>query len=261
MSVWDSGAGRNKTLIRGVSNPSKIMSETFIEPNGESHAGSYTVQFSTRPVDGTVPDNQNPTVTYATITWAIGGQSIQRIVSVTNGQSVTGVGAGCVVEVMDDTDVLGSVPDPVPNYDVVCTLVPGTRGSSGNPPTYFPNTFIEQPSGGGAATTMTGSAGKLTSNLGGNNQAVIDVPKNAGAISVQVTVGSAAIVTYPLPALDVKVAQVDASGINVKVYTNSDYPSFVPLDPRTTKIVITNNGTVASPEGDAYWGICFGIDG
>ena len=250
MTIYNKGAGRTKQLTRGQAQQTNILSETFTDERGEPRASIYTLQFSRRAVDGSVPHDQNPTVAYATVTWTIGGVQIQRKISIANGQTITGCGEGCVVAVMDDTDVL-PVPDPFPNYIVSVTLTPGSRGSSGNPPLYFPNDFTTFPSD--TDNIGGGSAGKLGF-VGGpvDNKVVIGVPNNIGAVSVQVTVGSS-----DGTATNVRIAQVDASDTNVKVFNNEDYVDFIPLDPRTVDIDITNMSTTT----DCYWGIAFGIDG
>ena len=251
MSIWNKGAGRTQQLTRGSSQSTVMLSESFIDERHEPRASVYTLQFSRRAVDGSVPDDQNPTVTYATITWTIGGVQTQRMISVANGQSLTGCGEGCTVSVIDDTDVLPNVPDTAPNYIVSVTLTPGSRGNNGNPPSYFTNDFTPQPSG--LEVFGGGSAGKLAvSGGGGDNEVVIDVPKQAGVVSVQVTTGSA-----DGSATDVRIAQTDALEKNIKVFNNQDFPDFVPVDPRAVQIAITNMSSTV----ECYWGICFGIDG
>src|SRR5208282_6596788 len=97
------GASGSKFLTRcntALAQATNILSESFLDSAGQSEAGVYTVQFQVVPVSGSVPDtgtggvDVNPTRTRATVNWAIGGNTVQRILSVSNGASLTGVGAG-----------------------------------------------------------------------------------------------------------------------------------------------------------------------
>lgn len=251
MSIWSRGASGNKTLTRGNPGETRMLAEHFQDKDGEARAGVYTIQFSTRPVNGAVPASQNPTSTLATITWTIGGNQIRRQVSVANGQSITGVGAGCTVVVEDTTFVRPSFPDPIPDYVVTATLTPGSRGSSGNPPTYFPANHTTLPSGAqhpeNPASGHLGLAGGIN-----DTAALFEIPMDAGAISVQVTIG-----TDNNDVANVTISQLNAAGSQLKTYNNSNYVGFVPLDPQAVAVQITNESTTVQP----YFGLCFGIDG
>ena len=272
VSIWSKGASANKTLTRGSSTPTQMLSETFLE-NGvapavpdasaddgsvtassgspQAKAGVYTVQFSTRPLNGIVPDTVNPTITYANITWAVGGNQIQRTVSVANGVSVTGVGSGCVVSVYDATTVAPG--DPIPQYEVVATLSPGSRGSSGNPPLYYPDSYLASPS----ATVGIGASGTLADiGTGGDNQVEVLVPPNAGAISVQVTTGTLDGSTPNV----IIYQEIGIGGTIKRLYNNSTYPGFVPLDPDATAVGIENL-TTGAKGANVFWGLAFGVDG
>lgn len=249
MSIWSKGSGRSKQLTRGVATPSVILTENFQDADGQEKASVYTVQFSTRPVSGTVPVGQAPTLTKATITWTIGGIQIQRIISIANGAAITGVGAGCSVSCHDATVLLPGV-DPNPDYIVSVTLTPGSRGTSSNPPTDYPTSYLSNPSG----TEVLGfSSGELNFvGSGGDTQAVIAVPQNAGVVSVQVTIGS-----VDGTATQATIGLIDLNGVQLRKYSNQDYPGFVPIDPQTTSIVIANHSSSAQ----CFWGLAFGIDG
>jgi len=254
VSIWSKGTGRNQIMTRGNSAPTTVLSETFTDPEThEARASVYTLQFSFQPIGNangaSPPPTQNPTVCYATITWMIDGNQIQRMVSVANGQSIAGCASACTVSLSDDTDVLAG-GDPVPQYNVTVTLTPGSRGSNQIGPTWFPNDYEQLPSG--FQNTGGGASGVLQSTAGGDFEVNIVFPEGSGLTSVQVTLG-----TLDGSAVNAVIRQVSHSGANVKVYDDANYYSFVPLDPRTRGIKITN----LSSSTQCYWGICFGVDG
>jgi hypothetical protein len=260
MSIYNRGTGRNKTLTRGQNSPTVILNENFVDEKGTERASVYTLQFSRRPVDGQVPSTQFPTITFATVTWTIDGNQIQRIISVANGQSLTGGGAGCTVSVNDATYVNPAQPDPIPQYVVTVTLTPGSRGTAGNPPLYFPSNHTTFPSN--TQHPQNGSAGRLHPFVAGppflpanDNIAYFPIPKTSGCNSVQVTVGADTAADELLS--DVLIQQVDVTGNIVKSYNNNDYTGFVPIDPRADSIQITNLSTSIY----TWYGIAFGIDG
>ena len=192
MSIWSKGAGRNQVLTRGNASPSTALSEHFTNPaTGEARAAVYTLQFAFSPIGNvngnSVPTTQNPTVCYATITWTIDGNRIQRMVSIANGQSIAGCGSAVVVSLVDDTDVLPG-GDPVPQYNVTVTLTPGSRGSNQLGPTWFPNDYEKLPSG--TEVNGGGSSGLLDVSGGGDNEVNIVFPEGSGLTSVQVTLGT-----------------------------------------------------------------------
>lgn len=236
--VNERGSAKSLVLTRGQFQP-KSCGNAIWEP-----AGVYTVQFSSIP-QGTsaLPQNDAPTITLAIVKWTVDGNDIQRIVTVANGVSLAGVGAGATIQVYDATDLAGSIsPDPFPQYMVTVTISPGTRGSSVNPPVYFP--AIKDPN------TGVPSSGQLTPI---SFLANIPVPPNAGVISVQVTAGPVIFGVTPF----LMVYQLAPDGTILKQYNALAYPEWVPLDPAANRILLQN----MDPANTCSYGIGFGVDG
>jgi hypothetical protein len=74
---------------------------------------------------------------YAEIRWIAGGVPVRRLVSITSGTQITGVGEYVSVQIWDATTPEDE--DPYPTYPVTVLVAPGTRGSSDSPPTWLPN--------------------------------------------------------------------------------------------------------------------------
>lgn len=78
----------------------------------------------------------------AKITWSVEGNAVERIVSVRNGLSITGVGEHVVVEVFDDSRSLtvGGAILPINRveYQIAINIAPGTRGAALIGPTIIP---------------------------------------------------------------------------------------------------------------------------
>ena len=245
----DRGASGTKQLKRGDGTISTILTESFLEANGSSVASVYTLQFAltSKPIPPGSP-LEPATRAYAIVTWSIGGNQIIRKISISNGATITGVGAGCSVQVYDATGQATNPPltgaDPVPYYDVIVTLTPGSRGESSVPPVYYP----------------IPSAGLLPINPGTGTVpiSVTKIPVNAGATSVAVTgFGAAAIPTEATVTQYCGDFAAGGSGAVVKQYRVVDYPGFVPLDPTATEVLIDNPSTANT----LNWSIVFGIDG
>ncbi len=246
------GSSKAVVLRRGVSTIVACGNYHFFEnvEKAGSHyevekvpqAGSYLVQFETTPNGGVVPGTNSvgqpvfPTSTYAIVRWTIGGNDIQRILSVSNGASLEGVGEGVTIQLFDATVAPAPGGDPVPLYTVTATVSPGVRGSNANPPIYSP----------------LPSNGALTVSGGAKPSQLFPVPLQAGAVSAQVVVWGDA--THPP---DVAVFQLTAGGGVVRVYNPTDYPGFVPLDPTCTSLQVINGSATVQ----AFVGVAFGIDG
>jgi hypothetical protein len=237
-SVAERGSAKSIVLTRGQSTIASLGNQTW-EP-----AASYTVQFSIIPSSQFPPQRAGhliaPTICYAIVKWSVAGQDIQRVISVSNGASLVGVGEGCTIQVYDATNLTGSVsPDPVPTYTVTATVSPGTRGSQVNPPLFIPSTLDKF-----TGVDCAGALGATPSH------ATIPIPQNIGATSVQVT-----ILEDSPAAVGVICSQARILGNSVQwdPLVNTD---FVPLDPSAINVVI-NNFTAAQ----VNYFVVFGIDG
>jgi hypothetical protein len=243
----DKGASRTKQLTRGNYSPSQVMSENFTEVSDAQTpvAAVYTVQFAviaTPTPAGYVGPLQPSTITYADVVWSIGGNQIKRTISVSNGASITGVGEGCVVTVYDATGKapapippLARATDPVPNYTVIVTLAPGSRGDAALPPVYYPI-----PSFGVIAE---------------GSDVTIPIPPNSGITSVNVTAYPARFGTAEEAPTCVVVQSTGFAG--VKTYDVLTYQGFISLDPSATSVVINN----ATATLGVTYSVVFGVDG
>lgn len=245
MSIHSKGAGRTKPLTRGVGTPTTVLSETFQDDRGEV-AGTYTVQFSVVS-NGQIPDYVFPTVTYAEILWAIGGVTIRRVVSVSNGRSVTGVGAGCIVNVWDATTVQPGI-DPVPQYTVAASVSPGVRASTSAPPVYYPLL-------GGTPGVVPPSPSVF---LAASKSITVPVPQNGGIVSVMVTAMAMSSSDPPEPVTTPPNVTVNQGPTgSAKYYQATVYPEFVPLDSSIQYINVANRDSNAP----AWISVTFGVDG
>ena len=200
-----------------------------------SGASLYTVQFSvSKPV---LAGSNGIFAAIAVINWIVAGTPVTRRISVTDGKSISGVGQGVVVSCFDVTPDLEQEPNAP--YKINVTVARGSRPAQGQPPTL---SLFDQQFQGAAAIAANGTA-------------LLEIPQNSGAISVEIVASSAdtAVDTNLL------VQHVSDGGANVyKTYRIKDsLPGFVPIADGATEILITNlDGTNAVNVSTAY-----GIDG
>lgn len=172
--------------------------------------------------------NHSPTPrAYAEIRWLVDGVAIKRLVSVASGEQITGVGEYVSVQIWDSTtpDSL----DPAPEYDIVCLVAPGTRGSTSLPPTYSPtpDTFTLV-----ALTTMD-----------------LSVPQDVGIRSLQVLTNNAA---------NLKIIFKDYSGFVLLFVMASDIgTAYVDIPLGAVLIEFDNVDTM----NDAGFSVTFGVSG
>lgn len=216
----------------------------FLErDNNQAPSKNYTVQFSVgvpKNADGSIASTYfiNPV---GEIKWSVEGGDVRRVVSVSNGLSITGVGEGVKVVIRDKTPVGIAV---LVSYDVGITIAPGSRASENQPPTYCP--------------TLNSTEGMVIVPSASTFDVLI--PENAGVISAYITAIKTNLVS-PLAPLNARVDQVDAAGVIVRAYDpNSQYPTtFVPIMPTARKLVLANN--LAGESNDIAFAVTFGIDG
>lgn len=194
-------------------------------------ANVYTVEFGPVNVAGARPR--------ATITWSVEGGFVSRVVDVSDGTSVTGVGAAVKV-VITDNSVVNSMflPKDTP-YDVSMIVSPGSRASSGEiGPTYCDGLkqFAYNDSADKRTYSVPQSAGAKSFNL-----ALIDfaahAPPTVGQVTVYQNNGTGAVAIY------------DAASI---------LNQWVPLVAGVSNIILeVHSGTSVNWEG----AVIFGIDG
>ena len=240
-------------------------------------AGNYTVQFrvsAQTAIDGSNSlGNITPT---ARIQWSIGGNTVQRIISVYDGASLTGVGDHVRVDLYDETD-----PADVPSgyeqkYLVAVTVSEGERGTNKQPPTYTTYIVDNENIHFGLAYVTSG------------NYVTVKVPKDAGVISVFVTAyghvpgvsmhPEMAVKEYgplgpdlkapplrllppvPIVLTEAQVSVTHLTGDNsiLRQYDPRDY-DWVPVPPQCDYIALNNTDTDST--SIITFAVTFGIDG
>lgn len=196
-------------------------------------AGYKTIQFGVVPP--AAPANDGVFAAVATISWMVEGNRLQRKVSVGNGVSISAPGEAFNVTIQDTTPTSGGLQVLGSDYVVTVNFAPGSRPSQNQPATLFGGTFT------------IAALGNL----------VLDVPANAGVISVEVialdlggtNLGAKIVVEQ-------KVSNVSA--VILKAYVIQDaYEGFVSLPGQATKLSLSNiNGADA-----ALVSVTWGIDG
>lgn len=214
-------------------NTSRRLSLQANFPSSEDYTVQFNVDYPPNPV---AP--WNPIQTEAKITWSVEGNFVQRRVSVCNGVSVTGVGQACRVEVIDTTEILGGALAPINvEYGVSIQVAPGTRAPIQQPPTL---NHLIPPNG--------------TINIAPGGFFLVPIPQDAGAVSVYVSVRSAAP-AGPI-AEGLALVSQEVPGVVTKAY-DARTDEWVPLSPGATLIRL-DNLTVGQT---LIYSVTFGIDG
>jgi len=211
---------------------SKTVSLQANFAQGKRGAGPYTIQFSIGPqLKFRLLQGGNPTQAEATIDWSVEGNTIRRVVSVSNGMSVSGVAQAVRVVVNDTT--LPNTPAQPGDYLVEITVAPGTRPGSNIFPTLMRavnSTLI------GAGLTIT-----------------IPIPEGIGISSISVPIAS--VPGGPIPDQGLQVKQGNTVPTDFVTY-DPRTDQWVPLFPGATVIRLTNNTAF-----QILAMVIFGIDG
>jgi hypothetical protein len=185
-------------------------------------AGNYTVQFDVQLNNGVVLLS-DPVQLRAEISWFVEGNSVQRIVDVGNGVSVSGMAQKITVKVYNDSTIVlgGSVTE----LAVVSILVvEGIRPAVEKPPTYLLNRATIAPN---ASTTIT-------------------LPADVGATSVLVNI-SPTVIGTAIGAYDVLVEQVgDTGGTPVLSSYDPRQESWMPIAVGTKAFKISTSAAAPS---------------
>lgn len=201
------------------------LREVSLQANFLANPRNYTAQFK---LSGDLKRKK----VQAEITWSVEGNSIRRVVTVSDGTSVQGTGQGVNIKVRD-ISTLAIAAGTDPEYIASIQVVPGTRGSTSNPPTL---------------DTM------LATLIAANSFLDVPVPTDAGVISVAVTVASP--IAAVIPDQQVQVQQIDSTSGIQNNYDPRQY-FWVPLTPSVTIIRIYNFSLLNA----IYAKAVFGIDG
>lgn len=214
-----SGWAQSGTLSTGVNNSViKCAVERF------DRAAVFTVQLGLNVGDG---DGQ-PVQAQAEITWSINGTPIRRVVSISQGCSITGVTESIDVRVYDVTPTVDG--STVYEYVALINVAPGPRSATSLPP------FLR--------------AWPFTQQLIASGSTALQVPDNAGVVgfrlSVAATGTAGATVTMTDNLGTVYDQYVVPPGVN---------SIFVPLAPGTTSLLITNNDSANPINISGQWAI------
>lgn len=204
---------------------------------------NYTVQFSVgQPKDSTgkiTTDRINPV---AEISWSVEGNTVRRVVSVTNGAAVTGVGQAVKIVVRDQT--FQQIATTV-SYDVSITVAPGTRPSENQPATFNPTLATQ-------TSTIDVAPGGIPTGV------IVPIPVNAGVISAFITVvpnDNSAI-----PENSAMVIGLDAANVITRKYDPTN-AGFVPILAQTVQLLLVNNLPAGPGVPTLNYAVTFGIDG
>jgi hypothetical protein len=218
------------------------------------NAGNYTLQFSVQRGDTYIV---RPT---AEITWSVQGNSVNRLVSIGNGLSISGQAEGVSVRIYDSlTENLGFDHWLGLPYLVSMQVVPGTRPNVGQPPTYSPVSYIEE--NYNDASIETHDIGYTLAQVLKNRPIKILIPENAGAISFLAHfIWNAPIAGDEpdefIPNHHILINQMTGAGYVLATYGHKDAIGFIPLIPGCTQIQIVNRSLM-----DVRTSFLFGIDG
>jgi hypothetical protein len=242
MSAKSTGGGWSQSgpLVTNNRMQAVTMQCNFAEsPKG---AQNYTIQFGiTRPEGADVIIRPQ-----AEISWNTEGNTVKRVVSVTDGMSVTGQAESCSVRLFDSI-IDGNVPPAAAGIEYTGSIVvaPGNRPSLQQPPQLVTQEYLTAL---GVTISYFGDISVPAASF-----ITQDIPVNAGVISAYVTAMRAATV---LTAADVVVEQLGGATLGpLKLY----FPigeNWVPISPGATQIRIRNNLA-----GSIRTSITYGIDG
>lgn len=195
--------------------------------------GPYTVQFAVQQLTANVDTVVEPK---AIIDWSVAGNTITRKVDALNGASITGVGEGVRVRVVDETSTGNAV-----DYAVTITVAPGVRPAKPDYPTLTP-----VHSGNPQVVAV-------------NSTAVFTVPEGVGVAAVSVKASYSTIPIAPAsPITDQMLivthrAPVGTIDPALKRYDPRE-SDWVPLAPGTTEVWVNNVGA-ANLRIQLSWGV------
>lgn len=191
--------------------------------------GEYTVQFDLQATSE-VEITNGPCRAIAEIVWSVEGNDIRRRVSVAKGMSVTGIGQGVKVVIRDVSE-----GGTTAQYTVSAVVARGARSAQQQPPILEDANIFLLPAGGGAEQ--------------------IEVPQNAGVISVYVPIATSGSDRWEaIPDGIVEVIHADGAGGANKRYNPLAF-QWVPLSPGTLNIIVSSGTTAPELQFKPVWGI------
>ena len=243
MGVTRTAWSQNGTLITGNGNQ-KVTMQCELEPE------SYTVQFTvTPPTTGAT--------TQALVTWIVNGNPVQRLVDVSQGNSIQGEAEAVRVIISDISDFrdYSFPPELGKSYPVGVTVAKGTRAAA-QQPILTPGPALPMP--GQPQTGVTNYSPGSFGLLDGATVA-INIPLGIGVISTFITARSfpagttvdqtKAIGTWVVPTT-LGPAEVGGFPINTT--------EWIPIPSGATQLLVTN---IAGSGIIEVVQVVFGIDG
>ncbi len=196
----------------------KCMVEKF------DRASIYTVQIGLNVGDGGFPVQAE-----AEVIWSINGTPIRRVVSVSQGVSITGVTESARIAVYDATPIVMDGQANV-EYIALINIAPGPRAATTLPP------FLRAYE---AALTLAAAQPTL-----------LMVPGNAGVVGFRLSVSAVGA-----SGATVQMADISGTIYDQYVVNPGENSIFVPLAPGTDRLVITNDDSANPITITGQWAI------
>lgn len=191
---------------------------------------SFARQMQTHTIQFNGPDNNNLQVTgtgvrtQAEILWSVGGNVVRRVIDVLDGSAISGEAEGVGINIYDYSSVGTNL-----TYQVACTVAPGVRADSGQPPTLRPV----------GRRTSDGLLFPYGANLTPGNVINYTVPPNVGAISALIqAINTVGVATLLGPELIVTCLAPAGNILTRYGFTNTG--TFQPLPANTAVISVQN---------------------
>lgn len=221
--------------ILGAAQSGKLMvgnPNAFVYLQRKLPIDNYTIQFNIAPpIDVTTSARA---AARARIEWSVLGNSVVRLVSVSDGTSITGTAEAVSVKLFDATTP-GFV-FAVPEYAGSIQVARGTRGANKQPP-YL------------ALEPRIVVAG---------NQGTLNIPADVGANSVFVVANVVATVAVGTVIPPAAITVVQQGGVGVATVWDPRDHDWVPLDPGALRLLFNVNASVPS---SVRFTTYLGIDG
>ena len=193
------------------------------------------------PANPSVPGSSQPVDPVAIIQFTIQGNKIQRIISVSNGISISAPGEALQVMVIDNTSYVGSLGL---TYQITIQAAPGVRAAVNQPPILYWS-YPPLPGHTQSTSVLIPAAGELT----------VSVPTNAGVVSACIfALGDFAAGPAPFVVPNVGVIQL-ASSIPVAYSELPEPGRFIPIMSNCSNLQLINNDQVNGVNVAVVWGI------
>jgi hypothetical protein len=205
------------TYQRG--NPVKCLVEKF------DRAAVFTVQIGLNVGEGGFPVQAQ-----ATVVWSINGTPVRRVVSVSQGVSISGVTESAQVDVYDVTQQHGDVDYVSNQYVALVNIAPGVRAATTLPP--FLNVWSS------------------TQQLAASAETAVAIPPNVGAVGFRLSVSASGSAGAQITMADSVGNAYDQYSVNP-----GENSIFVPIAPGSTMVVIKNSDSANPINISGQWAI------